>query len=459
MVRYDRYHKNFFMGGETRELRNHRLTTSEMKQQIHTTMQGKAEKLLQKPDLMASFDIENLSQFTKTHSGREYKKGGYRKWNNELLEGVLGLKKLNASDKRMRIMALQIFISKNVDGVGLEADGKLGPKTLRAMTQFIREKTVTHNNKEAIAENYEAVVTQPKRKPRVRAKSRNKRSPELQKKYDALAYPDGFYCNDALPSNRNNIQLPKSLKKKDILAKPRIAVGNKKSIKTAVPPAVYRRIKNNPLLQKHLGTQAGIAVAAVLCRNEHITAAYCGEFGRICQDFAEINRRKRRKNFDSMPDYTEWNYKEVPQGKGKYIKTVDNKYVRSKGGNYNRAGLKKVWHSKEHHLIPKLTKKYIKKGLSPAAAKKKAIAFISKKVYIGTSVVVNNQSHDNWGSHYEIPIKYLGNNKYTVISYPGGGRPANVYYKYYGPNKKSRKYGRIVRLYNQRGSRRGSNVA
>lgn len=188
-----------------------------------------------------------------------------------------------------------------------------------------------------------------------------------------------------------------------------------------LPPALYKEIMGK-IPAGIRGTPAAIVKAAELCRQYFIIGAYCGEWVRIVYELAGVNYKKKKKMFDSMPDYTRYD------ANGKMVRNPD-------------CGI--------HHLIPQKTREYIKLGHNPDVARSMALKFAQREFKVGSHVITCNGSPDLWGAHAEIITRVIDpkNFLYEVMGYPGGGKQPYIIKKYLGPNP-NKGYARVVRFYN-----------
>lgn len=142
-------------GSEKKEINRHKPTKHEIKQQVDDAMRDAAEVLLHNAEFVEQFNIDNLLKFANMRDIGSYELGDWHTWNKKFTEGILELNDLNAADRRMHIMALQIFLNKELD-INLDVDGMLGKLTLGAMMQFAKKKTTTNRSRLNIPDNREA---------------------------------------------------------------------------------------------------------------------------------------------------------------------------------------------------------------------------------------------------------------------------------------------------------------
>ena len=116
------------------------VTKGDLRNVLDKKMQVDAKKLLENEAFRQKLSGENLEKFMKDHSKDEYT--DYKKWNEDFLEKVLGLKDLTPVQQRIHILALQELLNKEKGGFTDEQgkddslDGKLGPFTLGKLTEY-----------------------------------------------------------------------------------------------------------------------------------------------------------------------------------------------------------------------------------------------------------------------------------------------------------------------------------
>lgn len=118
-------------------------TTAEARENIEEKIRKEAEKLAEDSGFQEILK-NNLDGFLENHQENDFK--GYRKWNADFCENVLNEKSLNAGGQRIKVMALQLFLNKNVGGFTSalrqqnSIDGMFGRFTLGKMLEYASKK-------------------------------------------------------------------------------------------------------------------------------------------------------------------------------------------------------------------------------------------------------------------------------------------------------------------------------
>jgi len=121
-----------------------RLDLKIAKNAIDAELRTDAKKLSEDEAFREKISGENLEKFMKDHTKDNYT--DYKKWNEEFLEKVLGLKDITPVQKRIQILALQELLNKEVGGFTDKQgrvdsfDAKLGPYTLSKMAEYLNKK-------------------------------------------------------------------------------------------------------------------------------------------------------------------------------------------------------------------------------------------------------------------------------------------------------------------------------